>query len=186
MKKFIFLLISTLFDQLKTALQEKTPTGDEFISLDGSRSVLIETVKNPRVDERTDNFTASASGSAQMIIFKKSDLLALLGPLLLSTDRPSTILADSFKPAYKNVRLDTKSGQLSFSVEGKAVAIRIVNAEEIRSAATSKSVSKLEAYLRDRPEIAGFVVKNFPVWRWRTPNRPEAIEVNLELPQGGS
>ncbi|MFY9461591.1 MAG: hypothetical protein WAP51_00105 [Candidatus Sungiibacteriota bacterium] len=174
-----------LFDQLRSALQEKLPTGDEFISLDGSRNVLIESIKNPKADERGDNFTASASGRAEMIIFKKSDLLALLGSLLLSPDRPSTILTDSFKPAYKNVRLDTKSGQLSFSVEGKATAIRIVPTEEIKSAATSKSVSKLEAYLRDRPEIAGFVVKNFPVWRWRTPSRPEAIEVNLELPKEG-
>lgn len=173
----------TLFNQLKAALKEKLPTGDEFISLDGSRSVFIQEIKNPKADERADEFSASASGVAEMIIFKKSDLLTLLGSALLSPDRPSTILASSFKPTYKNIRLDVQSGQLSFGVEGEALAVRNVPSDEIRSVAVSKTNSKLEDYLRNRPEIAGFVIKNFPVWRWWTPKRLDSIFVKIELPE---
>lgn len=175
----------TLFNQLKAALQEKLPSDDEFMSLDGSRSILIEEVKNPKADERLDTFPANAAGRAEMIIFRKSDLLNLLARALLSPERPSTILADSFKPNYKNVRLDTKNGQLAFNLEGEALAVRIIPADEIKSASVSKTTAELESYLRNRTEIEGFVIKNFPPFRWRTPVRPEAIEVRIELPKGG-
>ncbi|MDO8560697.1 MAG: hypothetical protein Q7R91_00590 [bacterium] len=171
-----------LFEQLKAALSESTQAGQDFISLEGSRNIMITDMQNPKPDEHKDNFSVSSSGVAQMIYFKKSDLLALLGKVLLSPDRPSTILENSLKPIYKKVRLDVKNGQLSFELAGEALAVRDIQVDDIISSSVSKKTSELEAYLRNRPEIAGFVINNFPLWRWKTPKHPEAIKVNIELP----
>lgn len=171
-----------LFNQLKSSLHEKTPSGDEFAVLDGSRSILIVEVNSPKQNERKDEFAVSARGTGEIFVFKNADLTGLLSIALLSPDRPSTLITDSAKLAFKNVRLDAIKGELKFTVEGEALGVRTMPVDEIKSVAVAKRITMLENYLRNRPEIAGFVINNFPFWRWRTPSDPRAIEIKIELP----
>lgn len=172
---------AALFERLRGELEKKIPTGDEFITLDGSRSILINELKNPKPDERLDEFSVEARGNALVIIFKKSDLFSILGSLFLSPERPSLLIENTETVKFANVRLETGESRLAFEVEGEATAVRVIRAEEIRAESVAKRVSKLESYLRGRPEISGFNVNNFPSWRWATPKRAEAVRVKIEL-----
>ena len=177
------LLPLSLFERLKEELEKKIPTSDEFVVLDGSRSILINDLKNPKPEERLDEFPVEARGTAAVIIFKKSDLFSVLGSLLLSPERPSVLLENLRTVNFANARLDNQENRLTFEVHGEGTAIRVIPSEEIRAASAAKRVSKLESYLRGRPEIAGFTITNFPSWRWATPKRAEAVRVKIELPE---
>ena len=174
---------ASLFERLKEELEKKIPTSDEFVVLDGSRSILINDLKNPKPEERLDEFPVEARGTAAVIIFKKSDLFSVLGSLLLSPERPSVLLENLRTVNFANARLDNQENRLTFEVHGEGTAIRVIPSEEIRAASAAKRVSKLESYLRGRPEIAGFTITNFPSWRWATPKRAEAVRVKIELPE---
>lgn len=173
---------ASLFERLKEELEKKIPTSDEFVVLDGSRSILINDLKNPKPEERLDEFTVEARGTAAIIIFKKSDLFSILGSLLLSPERPSMLIENMGTINFANTRLDNKENRLTFEVQGEGTAFRVIPSEEIHMASTAKRISKLESYLRDRPEIASFTIANFPSWRWATPRQAEAVYIKIELP----
>lgn len=171
-----------LFAKLRSELDGKIPSGDEFVVLDGARNILVTDLASPKAGARKDEFTIDGRGRAEVVMFKKSDLFSLLGSVLLSSERPSIILENPDGVTLKNVRLNAAKGELTFTVEGSATAVRSVQIQEMQSGLAGKTIARAEAYLRGRPEITGFAIKIFPFWRWRIPNKIEKIEVKVELP----
>lgn len=171
-----------LFEELRKKLDAKIPPGNEFLSLDGSRNIRVAKVVSPKAGERKNEFTIEANGTAEAITFRRSDLFGLLDSALLSPERPSTILEDADQIEFSGIQFDAEKDILKFTVKGTATAVRVIPVGEMQTSLAGKTTTQAEAFLRGRPEIAGFSIKNSPFWRWKTPRKPESIEVKVELP----
>ncbi|MBI2639570.1 MAG: hypothetical protein HYW90_01610 [Candidatus Sungbacteria bacterium] len=171
-----------LFEELRKKLDSKIPPGNEFLSLDGSRDIRIAKVVSPKAGERKEEFAIEASGMAEAVVFRKTDLFAFLDSALLSPERPSTILEDTSQIEFSGIQFDIGKDILEFTVKGSATAVRVIPVVEMQALLAGKTTTQAEAFLRGRPEIGGFSIKNSPFWRWKTPRHPEAIEVKVEIP----
>lgn len=172
-----------LFLELKNVLEKKIPPGDEFVVLDGSRNILITNITGPKAGDAGEKIVMRASGTAEVLVFRKADLFSFLTGFLLSPNESAAILSEKSDIQNKDVRFDSGKGRLVFTVSGTLTAVRTITEDVIKTAAISQSIAAVEQQLRNYKEIGGFQITSFPFWLRHAPANPAAIHITVGTPK---
>lgn len=170
---------------LEQELSSKAPADPDFISPAGARELAIVQINAPKVGERRDAFSASATASGRIFVVRRSHINENLASIYLSGGSGEPVRVAPRQPGLnvRGARLGPKSGEAHLVASGELSYWRGADQSAIAAVLAASTPRKAEAYLRGREEIDSFRIKRFPVWLWFIPGRPGGLRIDIKSPE---
>lgn len=172
-----------VFAELGEALQNKIPTGEDFVVPSGGREIIVTKITQPNAGEPEERFTLTVSAEGRLAALRRSHL----NEVILSAIPKSQGLGTKFpmrqpKINLGEVRFRGSPTQLTFAASGEFVYWHEKSQAELIQTLINSTPEKAKAYLRSREEIDALEIKKFPRWLWFIPQRLGGFEIAFRTP----
>ncbi|OHA09309.1 MAG: hypothetical protein A3B37_04070 [Candidatus Sungbacteria bacterium RIFCSPLOWO2_01_FULL_59_16] len=176
-------LTARIVAELETELDEKIPTGDDFIVPGGARQVAVTAIDAPRADEPRDRFTVRVTATGTLFALRRSHLADILRAVALP-EAPSetTPIIPPAQPSLTvgSARVSATGKELRFSVSGGIAYYFQTDSATVERMFRDESPKNAIQDLLTRPEVESVRIKRFPRWLWFVPSRPGGLVVDSE------
>lgn len=177
-------LTKRVFDQLKSDLQNKVPSGPDFIVPEGAREITITGIQQPNAGDRQSRFRVSVSARGRLMAVRRSHINQIIAENLLpkESELPAKFPGSQEKLVVASAKLETDGKTMTFSATGDFIYWREGKIGDFVQTLKTSTPEKAEIYLRNREEIDSFRIKKFPAWLWFIPQREGAFTVKIQPP----
>jgi hypothetical protein len=177
-------------DDLKRASEEVTASVGElaekdaskeipadFVLVPGLKELTVKSITAPPLGMRAETFAIEAAGVTRALIFRESDIIALLRVVLLKGDGEEELVSDSVNFEYIAKQLSFDKGKAEVAIKGSVKSRRVVHTDELRNLMAGKKEGSVAELLRSRSEIATFRIRLFPPWIGSVPENTAKIRI---------
>lgn len=164
--------------ELERVAAEKIP--QEFRLVDALNEVSVTKLDAPSPGAGGETFTVTAQAEARVLIFRDSDVTAVLGAALLSGDKSRELVADLSGIGYAVRDVDFAKGIAHLDLTGTVKIRAVVDPGEIVALVQGKKKGTMSAALRSVSGVDSFGIRIFPPWRSRAPHAAHRIHVRMK------
>ena len=157
----------------------RTQIPREFKMLNGAYKI---TYGKPTVNTNADsdgNFIVFNESKAEVIVFKESDLQAMLAGRVQSETGPDFGIK-TFELSYGEARADFDRDVLSFPIKFKSIIARKIDPQDLKKKLSNKSEADLKALLFALPGLDSAQISLWPFWVQKAPSNPDKIIITVD------
>lgn len=170
----------SVYDTLEKEIRAKLPP--HFIFLESLREIQITGLHVPKEKTRQERFAVEVSARGRVLLFRESDLFAVLHEFILKGDQGKELIAQQSQVRYEVKSVDFEKGRAELVLNGDTKIKTRIARDELLSKVSGKSEALLIDALSIRPDIARFSIRFFPPWRKSAPVRAEKIRIEVQEP----
>lgn len=168
----------TLSSTVKNAVTEALNTQTSGLKIINSAAITIKTPDSSgRIDEATDSFTMTVSGSIKTIGFKQEDLNKILKQYA-EKDGSIVVIPEKLDISFDKIIL-SDSGILDFITKVRGNGYAKINTQNILSSLLGNDKTQIKNYFKDAKEIHSVKVLLSPFWVKKIPKNKEKIQLNI-------
>lgn len=163
---------------VKNAVAEALKTQTSGLKIINSAAVTTRiTDSSGRIDEATDSFTMTVSGSIKTIGFKQEDLNKILKQYA-EKDGSIVVIPEKLDIIFDKIIL-SDNGILDFTSAVKGNGYAKINTQNILSSLLGNDKTQIKNYFKDAKEIYSTKVLLSPFWVKKIPKNKEKIQLNI-------
>jgi len=173
------ILKEKLEKELDSVLENKA--SEEFVLLE---EITKKEIENPffsaKEGEIGEKFTGEIKGTAQALVFRRSELERISKDLILPKIPKGEILREeSLKINFEPETIDLEKGKIVLNLDISAVVSSSFDKEKLKNELAGKSLSETQDILKRNDKIEKFKIKTFPFWTRNLPKNPQKIEIGF-------
>ncbi len=172
-----------VFDAARRDLVGKTPP--DFALVEAFREIQITELKSPKAGTPGARFSVSSRAAARALVFRESDVTALLNTLVIGEDATRSFLDGSADLRYRVRSISFEKGRADAVLEGGFKTKRTIAPDAVKGLIAGKKREALAGILKGQENIASFTLNLFPPWRSSAPSNLEKIEIVIQNPGAG-
>lgn len=146
-------------------------------------SVLVKieaTVPNAKVGEAADELILSVKGSAEIIAFRESDVVELIGNHV-SQSGTVELIVDSLKLEYADPEISSDGKSMIFNVKFNGKAAAKISQDKVIVDISGMKEDTIQVYFKNSKEIESARIVISPFWAARIPRDKDRIKIELDL-----
>lgn len=169
----------TLTATVKTAIAEALKTQTSGLKIINPEAVAVKIPDtSAKIDEATDNFIMTVSGSIKTFGFKQEDLHKLIKQYSEKDNADIVVLPEKLDIGFDQITMADNS-TLTFTAKIKGNGYAKINTQNILSDLLGNNKPQIQNYFKNAEKIMSAKVLLLPFWVKKMPKNKDKIQLNL-------
>lgn len=148
----------------------------------GVETEILEKKSSVKAGDEAQEFTTEVKTVSKTLLFKKEDVRNFAKNYIADKlPEGKKIYDPSLKIEYSQAFADFDFGTARVSLKISSLIYSDIDEKAVKNSISQKSVSEIKIFLSSQPEIKDVVVKMWPFWLARSPEKTERIDIRVSF-----